>query len=331
MKTLIIAEAGVNHNGSLELAKQLVDVAVDAGVDVVKFQTFKAEALVSRVAKKAEYQKTGDGDQTSQLEMIKNLELPYEAFRELKSYAESKGIEFLSTAFDYESMDFLKGLPLKRWKVPSGEITNLPYLEYIGSIQSQVIVSTGMSELHEVKKAIEVLESKGTKRENITVLHCNTEYPTPFEDVNLRAMLTMGKEFDVHYGYSDHTQGVEVSVAAVAMGARLIEKHFTLDKAMPGPDHSASLDPGELKELVRSIRTVEKILGSSEKKPSPSEFKNREIARRSIVAKTEIREGETLTEENICVKRPGSGISPMKWYEVLGSVAKKNYEKDDLI
>lgn len=330
-KTLIIAEAGVNHNGDIKLAKKLIDVAKDAGADIVKFQVFKTENVISKIAKKAEYQKTNDSDTESQFDMVKKLELSFSDFQELKDYCDQVGIEFLATAFSKESLDFLKSLNPPLWKVPSGEVTNLPYLEYVGSLNSTILISTGMCELQEIETAVSVLISKGTKKENISIFHCNTEYPTPFEDVHLNAMLTIKEKFNVKVGYSDHTQGIEVAIAAVALGASVIEKHFTLDQKMEGPDHSASLSPVELKAMVQGIRRVEKCLGSFEKKPSPSEFKNRDIARRSIVALIDIKKGDVFSEKNLCAKRPGNGISPMKWYEVLGTVAGRDYKKDALI
>ena len=331
-KTFIIAEAGVNHNGSLDLAKKMIDAAVEAGADAVKFQTFKAEKVVSRYAPKAEYQKKTTTADESQLEMIKKLELDAAAHQTLIDYCKKKNIRFLSTPFDLESIDLLNELGLDIFKIPSGEITNLPYLRKIGALKKEVILSTGMAYLGEIKDVLDVLTGAGTKLKDITVLHCNTEYPTPFEDVNLRAMLTIKADFPgIQVGYSDHTLGVEVPIAAVAMGATIIEKHFTLDKNLPGPDHKASLEPHELKAMVRSIRNIEKAFGSGIKNPSPSELKNKPIARKSIVAAINIRKGEPFTEKNLTVKRPGTGISPMRWDEVIGQVAQKNYEKDELI
>ena len=331
-KTFIIAEAGVNHNGSLELAKKLVDVAADAGADAVKFQTFKAENLVSKGAPKAQYQKLLSGKEESQFEMIKKLELDAEAHRELMAYCLQKGIQFLSAPFDLESINLLHELGLKTFKIPSGEITNLPYLRKIGAFKKKIILSTGMADLGEIKDALEVLIKAGTAKENITILHCNTEYPTPFEDVNLRAMLTISSAFSgLQVGYSDHTSGIEASIAAVALGARIIEKHFTLDKNMEGPDHKTSLEPSELKKMVKAIRNIEKALGSGIKKPSPSELKNRPVARKSIVAAKNIAKGEIFNEKNLTVKRPGTGISPMRWNELLGKIANKNYREDEVI
>lgn len=327
----IIAEAGVNHNGSMELAKQLVDVAVAAGADAVKFQTFKAANLVSQKAEKAEYQKQTTSADESQFDMIKKLELNEAAHHELIAYCQLKGIEFLSTPFDHDSIKLLHELGLKTFKIPSGEITNLPYLRHIGRLNKQIILSTGMANLGEIEAAIDVLTRAGTAREQITILHANTEYPTPMQDVNLRAMQTLGQAFNLPYGYSDHTQGIEVPIAAVALGASVIEKHFTLDRNMEGPDHKASLEPDELTAMVAAIRNIEQALGSPIKQPSPSEAKNKAIARKSIVAKTAIKKGEQLTEANLAVKRPGTGISPMRWDEVLGSVAQKGYQADELI
>jgi len=331
MSVFIIAEAGVNHNGSVDLAKCLIDVAVDSGVDAVKFQTFKAENLVAKNTQKAEYQKRTTDASESQFDMIKKLELDVDTHKELIAHCQEKDIMFLSTPFDHESIDLLSDLGLEIFKIASGEITNLPYLRHIGSLGKRVILSTGMSNLGEVNDALNVLINAGTSKDNITVLHANTMYPTPMEDVNLNAMLTIQKEFDVAVGYSDHTLGIEVDIAAVAMGASCIEKHFTLDRAMDGPDHRASLEPEELKEMVDSIRNIEKALGSSEKKPSQSESVNIDIARKSIISKTDINKGDILDENNLCVKRPGNGISPMRWNEVIGTIAIKDYKKDTLI
>lgn len=328
MGIYIIAEAGVNHNGSFELACRLVDAAKEAGVDCIKFQTFKSENLVSRSAPKADYQKKTTGD-SSQQDMLKKLELSYEEFLLLKDYCDSRQICFLSTPFDFESIDFLDSIDMPFWKVPSGEITNLPYLLAIAKTGKPVVMSTGMCGMEEIQAAVRALQENGTPE--ITLLHCNTEYPTPFEDVNLKAMLTMRDAFGLKVGYSDHTRGIEVPVAAAALGAQVIEKHFTLDRTMEGPDHKASLEPDELKAMVSSIRHIESALGTGEKTPSPSELKNRPIARKSIVARTPIRAGEAFTEENITVKRPGSGISPMKWFEVLGAKAPRDFAVDEMI
>lgn len=330
-KVFIIAEAGVNHNGSIELAKKLIDVAVEAGVDSVKFQTFKAENLVSRNAQKADYQKQTTDKEESQFDMIKKLELDVATHKELISYCKTKNIMFLSTPFDHDSIELLNDLGLEIFKIPSGEITNLPYLRHIGKLNKKVILSTGMADIGEIEDAMDILMAAGTKKENITVLHANTEYPTPYEDVNLKAMLTIGNTFDVAFGYSDHTLGIEVPTATVALGASCIEKHFTLDKTMEGPDHKASLEPDELKDMVKAIRNIEKALGSSVKKPSPSETKNKSIARKSIVAKTDIKKGDILSEDNLAIKRPANGISPMRWDEIIGTIATKDYKEDDLI
>ena len=328
MSVYIIAEAGVNHNGSKELAYKLIDAAKKAGVDCIKFQTFKAENLVSHNAAKADYQKdtTGEG---SQIDMLKKLELSYDDFVDLKKYCDQEGICFLSTPFDFESINFLNGLDMPFWKIPSGEITNLPYLVALAKTKKPVVMSTGMCRMNEIEEAMRVLKDNGTP--SIKLLHCNTEYPTPYEDVNLNSMKTMADAFDVEVGYSDHTKGIEVPVAAVALGATIIEKHFTLDRNMEGPDHKASLEPDELAQMVASIRHIEKALGSADKKPSPSEMKNIEVARKSIVASTHISAGDVFTENNLTVKRPGSGISPMRWNEVLGQKAARDYEEDELI
>ena len=331
MSVFIIAEAGVNHNGSIELAFKLIDAAVESGADAVKFQTFKAENLVSKNTQKAEYQKQTTNPLESQLDMLKKLELDVDVHKKLIKYCNAKGILFLSSPFDHDSIDLLNELGIEVFKIPSGEITNLPYLRRIGSLAKQVILSTGMSTLKEVGDALAILVDSGTKKENITVLHANTMYPTPMEDVNLNAMLTIQKEFGVAVGYSDHTLGIEVDIAAVAMGASCIEKHFTLDKTMDGPDHKTSLEPEELKAMVGAIRNIEKALGSSEKNPSPSETVNIDVARKSIVAKTNINKGYILDENNLCVKRPGSGVSPMKWDEVIGTISSKDYNADELI
>lgn len=330
-KVLIIAEAGVNHNGSLELAKRLVDVAVNAGADIVKFQTFRAESLTTKNAVMADYQLQNTKGYKNQFEMLKKLELTDEMHIELYKYCNEKNIQFLSTAFDIKSINFLMQFNFPIWKIPSGEITNLPYLECLGKLNQKIIISTGMSNIKEVEEAIEVLTRSGTDKNKICALHCNTDYPTLFEDVHLNAMKTMREKLGVEIGYSDHTPGVEVSVASVALGATVIEKHFTLDKELPGPDHKASLDPQELKTLVLQIRNIEKAMGRFEKVPSEREAKNIKVARKSIVAKKKIKTGEVLTVENLTTKRPGTGISPMKWYEVLGTKAQKDYQEDDLI
>lgn len=331
-KVLIIAEAGVNHNGSLEIAKRLVDEASSAGVDIIKFQTFKAEKLVSKAAKQAEYQKKniGNGEET-QYAMLKKLELSNEQHEELITYCNLKNIRFFSTAFDMDSIDYLHSLNLGLWKIPSGEITNYPYLKKIASYKEPIILSTGMCELTDIENAINVLVTNGVSKDTITVLHCNTEYPTPMKDVNLKAMLEIKEKFGVKIGYSDHTEGIEVPIAAVALGATVIEKHFTLDKNMEGPDHKASLEPSELKAMVKSIRNIEQALGTGHKTISESERKNIEIARKSIVAAKDIKEGEIFTEENLTVKRPGNGISPMEWENIIGKVAKRDFQEEELI
>lgn len=328
-KTFIIAEAGDNHNGSRELAFRLIDKAVEAGADCVKFQTFITEEIISKRAEKAEYQKAATGSDESQYQMVKKLELSFEQFRELQKYAEERGITFLSTPFDIPSVEFLDSINIPCFKIPSGEITNLPYLIKIAETGRDVIMSTGMAELNEIESAINILREHGSG--DISLLHCNTEYPTPYEDVNLRAMLTLKEKFGVRVGYSDHTQGIEVPIAAVALGAEIIEKHFTLDHNMEGPDHKASLEPDELKQMVDGIRKTEKALGNGIKTASPSEKKNIQIARKSIVARRNIEKGEILTEENLAVKRPGNGISPMRWYEVIGTKAIRDFSEDEMI
>lgn len=330
---LIIAEAGVNHNGSLDIAKLLVDKAAEAGVDIIKFQTFKAERLVSKSAKQAEYQKKNIGSNAddSQYNMLKKLELSEHDHQELMAYCKERGIRFFSTAFDLESIDYLHSLNLGLWKIPSGEITNYPYLKKIAQYHEPVILSTGMCEMDDVRAAMNVLINNGVQRDQITILHCNTEYPTPYEDVNLRAMLELQKEFQCRVGYSDHTKGIVVPIAAVAMGASVIEKHFTLNRNMEGPDHRASLEPDELIDMVNAIRNIEQALGSGKKVVSNSERKNIAIARKSIVAACPIKKGEILTELNLTVKRPGTGISPMRWEEVVGTNAIKDFSEEDLI
>lgn len=329
MSITIIAEAGVNHNGSMERAKQMVKAAKEAGADYIKFQTFVPEALVSQYAEKAEYQKQTTGAEESQLQMLQKLALKEQDFKELKRYCDTLGIGFISTPFDFRSIEFLEELDMDFWKLPSGEVTNYPYLEKIGRTKKKVIMSTGMCNLPEIREAIAVLEENGT--EEITLLHCNTEYPTPFCDVNLRAMEQMKQEFKKPVGYSDHTIGIEVPIAAAALGAVVIEKHFTLDKSLPGPDHRASLEPQELKQMVAAIRNIEQCLGDGEKKRTASEEKNCAVARKSIVACCPIKKGELFTEENLTVKRPGTGISPMRWKELLQTAAKRDYNTDELI
>lgn len=327
--TFIIAEAGDNHNGSLDLALKLVDKAVEAGADCVKFQTFVTENVISKFAEMAEYQKENTGTDESQFDMVKKLELSFDDFRYIKSYCEQKNIIFLSTPFDIDSIHFLQQIEIPFWKIPSGEINNLPYLEEIAKTGKDVILSTGMSTMDEIQCAITILKENGAGK--ITLLHCNTEYPTPFHDVNLRAMKTMHEKFQLPVGYSDHTKGIEVPIAAVACGAAVIEKHFTLDHNMEGPDHKASLEPDELKAMVCAIRNIEAAMGSAEKVPTESEKKNIEIARKSIVAKRKIVKGEVFTEENLAIKRPGNGISPMRWYDMIGCVAQRDFEEDELI
>lgn len=330
--TIIIAEAGVNHNGDLGLAKKLIDVAASSGVDYVKFQTFKTELNITKNAEKASYQKDNTENQNeSQFEMVKKLELSDDEHFYLIDYCKTKNIKFLSTAFDFYSIDFLKD-KVDFLKIPSGELNNLPYLRKMSKLSLPIILSTGMADMAEVKTAYQVLVDNGAKKENITILHCNTEYPTPMQDVNLLAMNHIQRELNVKVGYSDHTLGIEVPIAAVALGACVIEKHFTLDRTLPGPDHAASLEPDELKAMVKAIRNIEQaISGSGVKEPSPSESKNKPIARKSIVALQPIKKGVVFTQENIGIKRPGTGISPMQWDEVLGQEAKQDFEGDDLI
>ncbi len=327
----IIAEAGVNHNGSIELAKKLIDIAVEAGADAVKFQTFKADKLVSKHAQKADYQKQTTSIDETQYEMLKKLELDENTHRVIISYCKDRGIMFLSTPFDHDSIGLLSSFEIPIFKIPSGEITNLPYLRHIGSLGKELILSTGMASLDEVQDALDVLINVGTPKEKITVLHATTEYPCPIDEVNLRAMQTINAAFGVKFGYSDHTQGIEVPIAAVAMGATVIEKHFTLNRTMDGPDHKASLEPSELKAMVRAIRHIEQALGDGIKKPSKSEQKNISVARKSILASRPIKMGETLSENNLVVKRPGNGISPMRWDEIIGKKASRNFSADELI
>jgi N,N'-diacetyllegionaminate synthase len=331
--TIIIAEAGVNHNGSIEMAKQLVLKAKEAGVDYIKFQTFKASKLVTKAAKQAEYQQKNIGKEgDSQYQMLKKLELSPEEHQILIDYCHELGIKFFSTAFDFDSMDYLHSLNLGLWKIPSGEVTNYPFLKRIAQYNEKTILSTGMCDMEDVRAAVNALYKNGLSKENLILLHCNTEYPTPYEDVNLKAMDALRKEFGVEVGYSDHTKGIEVPIAAVALGATVIEKHFTLDRTLPGPDHKASLEPDELKAMVSAIRNIEKaVAGDGTKHVSESERKNIAIARKSIVAAKDIKAGEVFTEENLTVKRPGSGISPMRWEEVLGMKAKRDFSEDELI
>lgn len=328
MGVYIIAEAGVNHNGSIELAKKLVEKAKEAGADCVKFQTFSSENLVTSDALKADYQKKNTDD-TTQLQMLKKLELTYDEFKQLKDFCNEVDIDFISTPFDIESVDFLSKIDMKFWKIPSGEITNLPYLEKISRTGKPIILSTGMCNLQEVKDAIRILENGACK--DISILHCTTEYPAPFSECNLNVLETLKKELKKEVGYSDHTKGILAPIIAVAKGAQIIEKHFTLDRNMDGPDHAASLEPAELKEMIDNIRLAEKMLGDGIKRSMTSENSNRLIVRKSIVAKCEIKKGEKLTEDNMTTKRPGTGISPMRWYEIVGTRAVRDYKKDDLI
>ena len=329
MSVFIIAEAGVNHNGSLETAKKMVDVAKNAGVDCIKFQTFVSKLLVAKNAEKADYQKEQTLVDESQYEMLKKLELSFDEFKALNDYCKERGILFMSTAFDMESIDFLESLNMSCWKIPSGEITNLPYLEKIAKVGKPIILSTGMCDLNDIKAALFVLTDNGA--EDITVLHCTSEYPAPYEEVNLLAMHTIKETFNVKIGYSDHTKGIEIPIAAVALGATVIEKHFTLDPNMEGPDHRASIDPSELQQMVTAIRHVEVALGNGVKLATDSEKRNSKVARKSIVAKCAINKGDLLTENNLTVKRPGNGITPMRWYDVVGTKAIKDFSEDDLI
>ena len=331
MKTIIIAEAGVNHNGDMDKARQLIATAASAGADFVKFQTFKAEKLAIRSAKKANYQLITTGEGESQFEMLRKLELSREHHLSLISECQNHGIGFFSTAFDAESFDMLVEMGLDQVKIPSGELTNLPLLRYMTRLGMPVMLSTGMATLGEIEAALEAIEQAGTPRHLVTVLHCTTEYPAPMVDVNLRAMVSMKTALGVEVGYSDHTPGIEIPVAAVALGARVIEKHFTLDRTLPGPDHQASLEPHELKAMVDAIRNVEVALGDGIKRPSNSELKNKPIARKSIVASRDIRAGERFTEENISTKRPGTGLSPMRWDEIIGRIAHRNFSIDEMI
>lgn len=331
-RTLIIAEAGVNHNGSIELAKQLVDKAAVAGADYIKFQTFRTENLVAKTACLASYQKKNiSASDDSQFQMLKKLELTPAQHEELIDYCKKKGIRFFSTAFDLDSIDYLHSLDLGLWKIPSGEVTNYPFLKRMAGFNQKTILSTGMCSIQDVRNAVEALYKNGLSKENLILLHCNTEYPTPFEDVNLKAMDTLKKEFGVEVGYSDHTRGIEIPIAAVALGATVIEKHFTLDRNMEGPDHKASLEPEELKAMVSAIRNIEQALGDGEKRVTESEKGNIAVARKSIVAARYIRKGEIFDENNLTVKRPGTGLSPMHWEEVLGHTAKRDFNEEDLI
>ena len=330
-RTLIIAEAGVNHNGDIKIAKQLIDVAADCGADYVKFQTFSADRIVTKSADKAEYQKQSSDSSESQFEMLKRLELSVEMHLELIEHCKHKSIKFLSTGFDIQSVDLLVGLGLNLVKIPSGEITNLPLLRHIGSLDLPVILSSGMSTMKEIGDALLILEQTGLPRAQITVLHCTTEYPTPMDEVNLRAMNSIRNTLGVAVGYSDHTLGIEVSVAAVALGASVIEKHFTIDRSLPGPDHKASSEPVELVAMVKAIRNIEVALGSDVKEPTMSEIKNAHIARKSILASQKIEKGEILSTVNLVVKRPGNGVSPMLWDRLIGQVATRTYLPDEMI
>ena len=328
-KTYIIAEAGVNHNGQLDLALKLVAAAKQAGADCVKFQTFKAATLVSKKATMAQYQITNTGKVDSQFNMLKKLELSFVDFHQIKAYCDELHIDFISTPFDFESIDFLSNLGMKYWKIPSGELTNLPYLEMIAKLNQPIILSTGMADFQEVKTTVKVIQKY--HNDKLIVLHCTSDYPTPFEEVNLQAMVDLGKQLNLSYGYSDHTMGILVPLAAVSLGAVIIEKHFTLDTSLPGPDHKASLSPQEFKNMVEQISAIESILGNKIKQPTLTEIKNRLIVRKSIVAKIKIHAGDIFTIDNITTKRPGNGISPMNWYDVLGKKARKSFEIDDLI
>ena len=331
MSVFIIAEAGVNHNGSIVLAKKLIDIASSAGADAIKFQTFKAKSLVTKKAKKANYQYHNTNNDETQYDMLSKLELNEYDHKELINYCKKKKIIFLSSPFDQESIFLLSNLGLNIFKIPSGEITNLPYLRQIGKLKKKIILSTGMSNINEIEDALKILTQSGTKKNDITILHANTEYPTPMEDVNLNAMLSIGKKFNINFGYSDHTLGIEVDIAAVALGASCIEKHFTIDCNMNGPDHKASLSPNQLKDMVSCIRNIELALGDGIKKPSKSELSNIQIVRKSIVAKTHIKKGEIFNENNLSVKRPGLGINPMNWDEIIGTIAKKDFDEDEML
>ena len=331
MKTLIIAEAGVNHNGDVDIACALIDAAVDAGADIVKFQTYDADRLITCNARKADYQMKTTATDESQRDMLKRLELSPAMHEQLIAHATQRGIEFFSTAFDLQSLDYLMGLGMPRIKVPSGEITNLPYLRRVGSFKKPVILSTGMSNLGEIEAALAVLEKAGTQRDQIIVLHCNTEYPAPMREVNLRAMQSITHAFGVQVGFSDHTEGIEIAIAAVAMGACVIEKHLTLDRTLPGPDHRASIEPDLLGLMIRSIRNIELAIGDGIKRPTQSEQRNKPIARKSLVASKSILAGEKFTPENITAKRPGAGISPMSWDDVIGRRATRDFQPDEMI
>lgn len=334
-KVYIVAEIGCNHNGDIKLAKKMVEIAKECGVDAVKFQTFKADLLISKYAPKAEYQKKVTNPNETQLDMTRKLELPYDEFIKLEKYAKDLGLDVFSTPFDFESIEFLAKNKQKIWKIPSGEITNLPYLEKIAKLNiddKKIVISTGMANIEEIKEALNILEKNGMKKEDITILHCNTEYPTPYEDVNLNAISFLKEIFsEYNIGFSDHSAGYFVGIAAVPYGITFIEKHFTLDKNLPGPDHKASVTPSELKLLCEGIRTIEKSLGTKDKIVTNSERKNKIVARKSIVAKRYIKKGELFSEENITTKRPGNGISPMHWYDIIGKNAEKDFDEDELI
>jgi len=331
MKIIIIAEAGVNHNGSLKIAKQLISEASKAGADYIKFQTFLADKLVLKDAKQADYQKKNLGKYMNQFEMLRNLELSFNDHLELIECCKNHSINFFSTAFDMDSLDLLIRLKLPMWKIPSGEITNLPYIKKIGSLKQSVILSTGMATIGEIEEAIGLLEQSGTSRDLITVLHCTTDYPASLDDINLKAMVTIGETFKVKYGYSDHSEGIEIPIAAAALGAAVIEKHFTLDKNMQGPDHKASLEPDELKRMIVGIRNIERALGDGIKRPTPGEMKNKSSARKSIVAAKSIKKGDRLSSMNLTTKRPGNGLSPMHWDQLIGNMADRDYQKDEQI
>lgn len=331
MSVFIIAEIGVNHNGSVELAKQLIDIAKDCGADAVKFQTFKATTLVTKSAKQADYQSLNTGKPESQFDMLKRLELSEEEHQDLVDYCQQKQIEFMSTPFDLQSIHFLNGLGINRFKIPSGEITNYPYLKMVGAYNKEIVLSTGMATIADIEAALNLLIESGTEKDKITILHASTDYPTQMKDVNLTAMQTIAEAFKVKVGYSDHTLGIEVPCAAVALGASIIEKHFTLDKNLPGPDHKASLEPQELRAMIQAIRNIEAALGDGIKRPTANEQKNMQVARKSLVALTDIKKGDSFSEHNLTVKRPGQGISPMRWNEIIGQTAQKDYQADELI
>lgn len=328
---IIIAEAGVNHNGSIDNAKKMIDIADSSGADYVKFQTFNTESLLTKNAEKAQYQKDTTGKNEKQFDMIKKLELDKKSHYELDKYCHKKNVKFLSSAFDIESIDFLHQMKMPFFKIPSGEMNNLPYLKHIASKKTPIVMSTGMSTMREIENSSQVLFDEGINKEDLTILHCNTEYPTPMLDVNLKSMLSIKNKIGVNVGYSDHTQGIEVAIAAAALGASIIEKHFTINRNMDGPDHAASLEPNELKKMIVSIRNIEKALGSKIKKPTESEKKNITVIRKSIVAKKDIKIGETFSKKNLDVKRPASGLSPMLWDSIIGKKSKYNFKEDEQI